>query len=99
MKKFIIDLGVVPEIEESVPLYYDNTGVIIQAKEPRSHQRSKHIFRCFHLIQEIIERQDIILEQVDTKNNIADPFTMIISQQLFDRHLDYIGLKYKGDWL
>ena len=52
IKKFIIELGVVPSITNLVNLYYDNNGVIAQAKEPRLHQRSKHILRCYHLIQE-----------------------------------------------
>ena len=50
MKKFITKLGVVPEVEEPAPLYCDNTGTVIQAKEPRSHQRSRHILRHFYLI-------------------------------------------------
>ena len=62
MKKFIIELGVVPEIEGSMPLYCDNIETVIQAKKPRSHQRSKHILKRFHLIRKIIERQDVILE-------------------------------------
>ena len=63
IKKFIIELGVIFETERSVPLYCDNTEAVIQAKEPRSYQRSKHILRCFHLIWEIIERQDVILDK------------------------------------
>ena len=55
-KKFIMELGVVPEIEEPVPLSCDNTGTVIQAKKFRSHQRSKHILKRFHLVWEIIER-------------------------------------------
>ena len=43
MKNVIFELGVVPSIEESVPLACDNNGAIAQAKEPRSHQKSKHI--------------------------------------------------------
>ena len=62
IKKFIMELGVVPMIEGPMPLYCDNTGAIIQAKESRSHHRSKHILRCFHLVREIVERQDVILE-------------------------------------
>ena len=58
MKKCIIELGVISEIEGSVPLYYDNTQTVIQAKKSRSHQRSKYVLKCFHLIREIIERQD-----------------------------------------
>ena len=43
IRKFITELGVVPSIVDLIPLYYDNNGAIVQAKEPRSHQRSKHI--------------------------------------------------------
>ena len=43
MKKFIFELGGFPSIEESVPLLCDNNETIAQAKEPRSHQKSKHI--------------------------------------------------------
>jgi hypothetical protein len=41
-------------IVDPVALYYDNNGAIAQAKKPRSHQRSKHVHRRFHLIREII---------------------------------------------
>ena len=52
MKKFIMNLGVVPKNEGSVSLYRDNTGAIIQAKESRSHYRSKYILRCFHIVRD-----------------------------------------------
>ena len=73
MKKFIIELGVVLGIKQLVPLYCNNTGAVAQAKEPRSHHKSKYILRWFHLIQKIVERYDVIVERVDTKNNIAHP--------------------------
>ncbi|KAL4361336.1 hypothetical protein GQ457_04G018620 [Hibiscus cannabinus] len=59
IKKFITGLGVIPSITDVVDLYCDNNGAIAQAKEPRSHQRSKHILRRFHLIREIIDRGDV----------------------------------------
>ena len=99
MKKFIIELGMVSDIQQSVPLYYDNTRVIAQAKEPRSHHKSKHILRWFHLVREIIKRQDVVIDRVDIKNNIADPFTKALPKQQLDRHLDSMDIKYKGDWL
>ena len=43
IRKFITKLRVVPSIVDMILLYYDNNGAIVQAKEPRSHQRSKHI--------------------------------------------------------
>ena len=47
-----MDLGVIPKNEGPVSLYRDNTENIIQAKEPMSHYRSKHILRRFHLIRD-----------------------------------------------
>nr|KYP69121.1 Retrovirus-related Pol polyprotein from transposon TNT 1-94 [Cajanus cajan] len=50
-KKFLSELGVVPSVEEPFLLLCDSTGAIAQAKEPRSHQRSKQILRRYHLIR------------------------------------------------
>jgi len=99
MKKFISELGVVPSIKDSVPLLCDNNGAIAQAKEPRSHQKSKHILRRYHLIREIIERGDVKIEKVDGKENAADPFTKALGINVFDKHKWGIGLKYMNDWL
>ena len=99
MKKFISELGVVPGIESSVPLYCDNTRAVAQAKEPRAHHKSKHILRRFHLVREFVERQEVCIKRVESKNNIADPFTKALPQREFDHHLDGTGLKFKGDWL
>ena len=62
MKKFIIELGVISEIENSVPLYCDNTEAVVQAKELRSHHKFKHILRYFYLIHEIVDRQDVVIK-------------------------------------
>ena len=43
IRNFIAELGVVPSISGPVDLYCDNNGAIAQAKESRSHQKSKHI--------------------------------------------------------
>ncbi|XP_052189939.1 secreted RxLR effector protein 161-like [Diospyros lotus] len=73
MRNFISALGVDPTIVDPVLVYCDNNGAIAQAKEPRSHQRSKHILRRFHLIREIIGRGDIKMEKVASAENVADP--------------------------
>ena len=52
MKKLIMDLRVVPKIEGPLSLYFHNTGIIIQNKESKSHYRSKHILRRFHLVKD-----------------------------------------------
>ena len=75
IKNFVFRLGVVPSITNPVDVYCDNNGAITQAKEPISHQRSKHILRRFHLICEIIERGDLKICRVHTDDNVVDPLT------------------------
>ena len=75
IKKFIIRLGVIPSISDLMDLYCDNNGAIVQAKEPRSHQRCKHILRGYHLIREIIKRGEVKICRVLTNDNVTDPQT------------------------
>ncbi|KAK8713429.1 hypothetical protein V6N13_148647 [Hibiscus sabdariffa] len=98
IKKFISELGVVPSISDAVGLYCDNNGAIAQAKEPKSHQRSKHILRRFHLIREIIDRGDVEICKVHTDDNIADPLTKPLAQQKHDHHTESLGIRYVSDW-
>ncbi|KAK8665472.1 hypothetical protein V6N13_005639 [Hibiscus sabdariffa] len=98
IKKFITELGVVPTISDALELYCDNNGAIAQAKEPRSHQRSKHILRRFHLIREIVDRGDVEICKVHMDDNIADPLTKPLSQQKHDRHTESLGIRYVSDW-
>ncbi|KAK8980553.1 hypothetical protein V6N11_074164 [Hibiscus sabdariffa] len=98
IKKFITELGVVPSISDALELYCDNNGAIEQAKEPISHQRSKHILKRFHLIQEIVDRGDVEICKVHTDDNIADPLTKPLSQQKHDRHTESLGIRYVSDW-
>ena len=52
IKKFLIQLGVFPNASIPLDLYCDNNGATItQAKEPRNHQKSKHVMWRFHLIR------------------------------------------------
>ncbi|KAK8701269.1 hypothetical protein V6N13_019659 [Hibiscus sabdariffa] len=98
IKKFVTELGVVPSISDALDLYCDNNGAIAQEKEPRSHQRSKHILRRFHLIREIVDRGDVEICKVHTDDNIADPLTKPLSQQKHDRHTESLGIRYVSDW-
>ncbi|KAK8557937.1 hypothetical protein V6N12_010160 [Hibiscus sabdariffa] len=98
IKKFITELGVVPSISDALEIYCDNNGAIAQANEPRSHQRSKHILRRFHLIREIVDRGDVEICKVHTDDNIVDPLTKPLSQQKHDRHTESLGIRYVSDW-
>jgi hypothetical protein len=86
IKKFVTELGVVPSASGPLELYCDNNGAIAQAKEPRSHQKSKHVLRRYHFIREIVERADVNVCKVDTETNTADPLTKPLSQARHTMH-------------
>ena len=99
IKKFITELGVVPSIVHPILLYCYNNGAIAQAKEPRSHQRSKHVLGRYHLIREIIGRNDVKIGRIPINHNIADPLTKPLPQKKYESHVLAYGIRYKGDWL
>ncbi|KAL0433634.1 UNVERIFIED_CONTAM: Retrovirus-related Pol polyprotein from transposon TNT 1-94 [Sesamum latifolium] len=88
MKNYIQELGVVPNIAEPVVIFYDNNGTIAQAKESRSHHRSKHILRHYHLLREMVSRGDCRMDRVSSAENTADLLTKPMSQIAHTQHLD-----------
>ena len=92
MKKFITEIIVVPSYVDPVTLYYDNNGTIAQVRKPRSHQKFKHILRRFHLIREIIDLGNIVIERVSSNNNITDPLTKALTQSVFESDCSLMGI-------
>ncbi|KAK1627582.1 hypothetical protein QYE76_001897 [Lolium multiflorum] len=60
MKRFIVELGVVPSALDPLVIYCDNMGAIANAQEPRSHKRLKHIKLRYHSIREYIEDGEVL---------------------------------------
>ena len=79
IQKFITELGVIPSIELAIPLFCDNNGAIALAKQQRSHQKSKHIERRYHIIRELIGKGDVFVQKVASADNVADPLTKALT--------------------
>jgi Reverse transcriptase (RNA-dependent DNA polymerase) len=56
-------------------LYSDNTAAQILAKNPENHERAKHIDTKYHLVRDEVEEERIKLEDISSKENIADILT------------------------
>ena len=89
----LIDLEVVPDMDKPVTLYCDNSGELENLKEPRSHKRSKHIERKYHLIREIVHQSDVAVLKIASKNYLADSFTKTLPAKSFKGHLKGLGLR------
>ena len=93
LKKFNTNLEVVPNMEKQLVLYYDNSGAVVNSKEPRSHKRGKHIERNYHMIREIVHRGDVTVMKIASEQNLADPFNMTLPKRVFTGHLEGLGLR------
>jgi hypothetical protein len=60
---------------KSVTLYVDNSSAIALMKNLVFHGRSKHIDIKYHFIRECVERKQIVVKRVWTKEQKADTLT------------------------
>ncbi|KAF3670749.1 hypothetical protein FXO38_06922 [Capsicum annuum] len=89
---FLKELGVVPSVQTPLSLYCDNSGAVANSKEPRIHKISKHIEIKYHLIWDITQRDDVRVLKIESKINLADPFTKGLTQKVFDKHVEEMGV-------
>ena len=93
MKDFITELGVVPSALGPMEIYCDNNGAIAQAKEPRSHQKNKHVSRKFHLIRQFVGEGNIKMCKIHTDENVSDPLTKTLSLAKHVKHQEAMGVR------
>ena len=61
----------------------DIQSVIFLAKNPAYHSRTKHIDVQYHFVRDMIESMKVLLENVDTLENVADSLTKSVSTKKF----------------
>ena len=94
----MVGLDVMPNPSNPVILFCDNTGAIAQAKEPRSHNKSKHVLRRYHIIREIIKRGDVKIKHIATDDNTVDPLMKPLSQPKHKGHVVSMGINWNLNW-
>ncbi|GMI69935.1 hypothetical protein HRI_000662800 [Hibiscus trionum] len=80
MKHQLLDYGV--EVE-TIPLKCDNTSAICLTKNPIQHSRTKHIEIRHHFIRDHVLKNDVVLEYVDTLNQLANILTKPLDKECF----------------
>lgn len=63
LKNFVGDLRVVPSIQETIEIFYDNEG------------RSRHIERKYQYIRHKVEEGTLVVNCVSSEDNPVDPIT------------------------
>jgi len=80
-------------LEVGVPvLKIDNKSAIDLCKNPVHHDRSKHIETKFHYIRDCVEKGKVVVDQISTKDQLADVLTKSLGRVLFQEQRDRIGV-------
>ena len=53
------------------------------AKDPKYHEKTKHIKKRYHYIRDVITKKDVVLKHISTSNLVADPFTKLIARDIY----------------
>eukprot|EP00253_Pinus_taeda_P016079 PITA_16079 len=79
LRKILEDLQV--KQVQSTPFMIDNTSAIKLAKNPKFHDRMKHINTKYHLIRHHVEAKTIHLRHCSTNEQIVDIFTKALGRE------------------
>lgn len=53
----------------------DNTSTIATTKDLKCHSKANHIEEKYYYVRDKLKRQEVWIQRVSTKDNVADPFT------------------------
>ncbi|GKF46772.1 hypothetical protein Tco_0136574 [Tanacetum coccineum] len=81
MKQALINYGI---CLNDVLIMCNNKGVIDLSKTLVQHSRTKHIEICHHFLRDNVQKGNISIKKVASKDNIADIFTKPLKREVFN---------------
>ena len=90
MKESFKDVNI--ETKQLITIYYDDTSAISLSKNPVMHSKTKHTPTTYHFLREQMAEQNIKLEYINTKEQIADIFTKPLSREAFEHLRQKMGV-------
>ena len=76
----------------STPLFVDNSYAIQLDKNPKFHDRTKHINTKYHLIRHHVESKTIHLTNCSTSEKIVYIFTKALGREKFENFRMQLGM-------
>lgn len=72
----------------------DSQSAICLTKDNMFHDRTKHIDVRYHFVREVIDKGDIVVVKVNTKDDVADMLTKTLHGAKLQHCLDLAGVVY-----
>ena len=77
---------------ETTPMLCDNQGVIKLAKDPISHEHTKHVEVHCHFIKQLVEDGSIGLQYCPTEDRTSNILTKALGPEKYVKFQDKLGL-------
>ena len=79
-------------INSPTQVWEDNQGAIDLSKNPKHHNRTKHIDVAHHFTRERIVSKEIKVDYVPSADNVADIMTKPLSRLQYEKLRDVMGV-------
>ncbi len=89
MRQQLRDFGLVLD---HIPLRCDNSSAINLTKNLILHSRTKHIEIRHHFLRDHVQKGDVDIEFVETRNQLADIFTKPLAKESFFKIRSELGI-------
>jgi hypothetical protein len=76
----------------TVKLLVDNKSAIALSKNPVHHDKSKHIDTRFHFIRDCVEKGEVDVNHVSTKDQLVDILTKTLGRIRFGKLRQQLGV-------
>jgi hypothetical protein len=86
------DFRVNPDLYDPPLLYGDNQASLALSKNPKFHEKAKHIHVHYHLVHSLVDTNQIKLEYKSTSKMLADSLTKALPRPAVTRHREEMGL-------
>ena len=80
------------DVDSPTVIYEDNHGAIELSKNPKFHNRMKHIDINHHFIRERVLSKEILVNYCPTDNMTADIMTKGLSRNKFEKFRDLLSV-------
>ena len=90
LRRLLSDVGL--QVDTATTIYEDNQGAIDLSKNPKHHNRTKHIDVSFHFTRERMAAKEIDVSYIPTEHNLADVMTKGLGKVPYEKFREWLGV-------